>query len=227
VSNNGVNNGGGNIGYKFANGGPIKWELGGGGIANIADAIAMQNTGANLPAFPGFGFNSATEMLVHRVPGLNAHAELDIKQLSLLGEFVGATQQFAPANLTYDRAGAQPRAMHFEGDYSFNFIHFPTVFTLAYDHSWQALGLNLPQNSYTGDINISFWKDTIETIEYRHDTNYPSGTTAFSTNIAGYSPGGGFNNTTGAPLANNLVAFPTVSQGGSQNTVILQAGLYF
>lgn len=109
--------------------------------------------------------------------------------------------------------GARPQAVHLEGDYSFKIVNrFPAVFSLAFDRSWQALGLNVPEKSYTADLNMSFFKNTIETLEYRHDINYS--TNDFS---SGNNNGNGF---TFPPI-------PVRSVGGTQNTVIAQIGAYF
>lgn len=206
----GIDNGGANLGYQYS-GDKFGTNIGVGAIANIADAQGMQNTGGSPPTFPGFGYNPNTENIAKRVPAADAHAELDIGKLTLLGEYVGATTDFAAQNLSYDSQGAAPKATHVEGDYNFKVFNWPSVFTLAYDHSWQALGLSLPQNSYTMDLTTSIWKDTIEELEFRHDLNYPTSDRA---------------------NGNYLVQAPFIplevpSVGGSQNTVILQVGAYF
>lgn len=208
TTNEGVNrvdDGGVNVGYKHE-GDRVSFEIGAGAIADISDAQGFQSTGAPLDTFQGFGYSSATEELSRRVPGANVHGELDLGKLSLVTEFVSATSSYAEENLSFNGKGAHPSAVHVEGDYSFTmFSNFPSVFTLAYGHSAQSLALNIPKDSYIAAITTSFWKDTIEELEYRHDQNYSS---------ANYSSGNGFE-------------IPVNSQGGGQNTVTLQAGVYF
>lgn len=203
-----INNGGANIGYKYT-GAHTGFNVGVGGIGNIADANGFQNTGASLPFFPGFGFTSDTEDLQHGVPGFDAHGEYDIGKLALIGEFVTATRSFSPLDLSYNWGGARPRATHFEADYTSKLFCWPAVYTVAYGHSYQALGLNLPRASYFAVITTSIWKDTIEAIEYRHDDNYPP-----SDWSSGNNGSGTFN-------------IPVRSPGGGVNTVTLQAGIYF
>ena len=205
TSNNasGINNGGVNLGYKYDNGTNVV-NIGAGAINDIADSLGMQKTGAAPMAFQGFGFSSGTENLYHLVPGFDVHGRLTLNNLTLYSEYITATRSFDPRDLSFNNSGAQPQALHLEGDYNFNMFHWPSVFTLAYGHSWQALGVNIPQDSYIAEVTTSIWKDTIEAIEYRHDKNYPA---------CDNSGGSGF---------------PVVaSAGGSQNTVTLQAGVYF
>jgi hypothetical protein len=200
----GINTGGVNGGYLYDNGGVNTFYLGGGYINDIADSLGMQKTGISPPSFPGFGFHSGTEQLVHLVPGVDLDAHVSLNKLTLVSEFITATRSFDPTDLSFDNNGAEPKALHLEGDYSFNMFNWPSFFTLAYGHSWQALGVNVPKDSYIAVLTTSIWKDTIEAIEFRHDQNYPTSDT---------SGGEGF---------------PVVaSVGGSQNTVTLQAGVYF
>ena len=65
--------------------------------------------------------------------------------------------------------------------------------------SWQALGLNVPENMITATIGASLWKYTSEKIEFRHDINYKNGNTA--------SGGGSFSLGPIGPHVNNTITF--------------------
>jgi outer membrane murein-binding lipoprotein Lpp len=207
----GIDDFGGNVGLKYS-GDVIKFNVGGGGINNIADSILMQNTGQNINAFQGFSETEATEQIVHRVPGADVHGELDIGKLTMISEFVSATQSFDPLDLTFDGFGAKPRAFHNEMDYTFNILKRPSLLGIAYDESWQSLALGLPKNSYFAIFSTSIWKNTIESLELRHDVQYPSSDTA-----------GGR-----CDISINPSAFclnpPT---GGTDNAITGQIGVYF
>lgn len=206
TTSNSINNGGANLGYQY-NGDKFSANVGGGYLINLADSLGLQSTGNPIPnSFQGFGLDSSTENIAHKVSGVDAHGELDIGKLTLLAEYVGSAGSFATQDLSYNGDGARPQAVHLEGDYSIKaFDKWPTIFTLAYGRSWEALGVNVPKDSYVAEVNTSFWKNTIETIELRHDINYSSSDT-FS--------GEGF------PV-------PVNSSGGTQTTVIAQLGAYF
>lgn len=212
-TNSRTNRGGANIGYKYSGADDIGFNVGAGIIGNLADSLDMQLTNAPV-GFQGFGFSTLTEQIQHTVPATDVHGELDIKKLSLIGEFLGANRAFDPLDLSFNGSGAKPSAMHLEADYTFNLVNWPSVFTLAYGHSWESLALNLPQNSYIVQLTTSIWKDTIEAIEFRHDSNYPSSDFANGNNTAFIE--------NGIPLP-----FDVRSVGGTQNTVTAQIGVYF
>ncbi|HVV68664.1 MAG TPA: LbtU family siderophore porin [Gammaproteobacteria bacterium] len=208
---------GANAGYKFkSSNGFYSADIGTSYINNIAEAQGYQLNGLGSGFFQGFSENSSTEFLQHPVPGFDAHFNANIGNLSLENEFVTATKEFAKQDLSFNGSGAEPSALHIEGDYTIKNI-FDTeknlAIFLAYDRSWQSLALNIPQNSYIGGLSTSIWKNTIEAIEFRHDTNYPSSDTA-----------------SGICNPDNLdepTVCPVPVLGAKQNQVIAQIGVYF
>jgi len=204
VASTGINQWGVNAGYVYNCDG-INVEIGAGYIANIADSTGMQFTGNSL-GFEGFAKDSDTEMLGHRVPAYDVHAEFGYEDLSLAVEYVGMTRSFDTMDLMYNYSGANPDALHAEASYKFQLFTKPSRITVAYGHTDEALGLGLAENSYTGAFSMSLWKNTIESIEYRHDSNYSS------SDVSG-----------GAGSVPDVVS----SAGGSRNTVLGQIGVYF
>lgn len=153
-------------------------------INNMADAAGMQQTPAS-SGFAGFGgpvppmkAGINFEDLVHRVPGFDIHGNWGMGDYSLLAEYVTAKTNFSPADITYDGHGAKPQAFNAEFAYSVPIFCKPTVFTVGYGQTSEALAFLLPKRRYDAAINISLWRDTIESLEYRHDINYSSGSTA-------------------------------------------------
>lgn len=205
---------GGNAGYKYSSAnGFLNYQFGMGVVNDIAEAQGYQLTGSPSGFFQGFSQSPATENLQHYVPGFDAHASIALGPISFYSEYVTATESFAWQDLTYNNSGAKPSAGHIEGDYTFKLFNKPSSFTLAYEHTWQSLPLNVPQNSYIGAFNISIWKNTIESLEYRHDTNYSSSDT-----------GGGICD----PGNTGVATFCSFnSTGGEQNSVLAQIGVYF
>lgn len=200
----GINQGGINIGYeKTFDKGSI--NIGGGYIRNIADATGFQITGAST-GFLGFGINDATEWLAHPVPAYDLHSELAIGKFTLFGEYIWTTRAFAVNNLSFDGGGARPTASNFELGYNFKFASCPASLAVGFGTTTEALALNLPKSSFFTAFNISIWKDTIESLEFRHDENYSALDTA----------GGA----TAVPFIINSV-------GGSRNTFTAQIGVYF
>lgn len=202
--------GGGNVGYKFVFSPDINWTVGGGAISDMTDSQGMGNTGASAPQFPGFTnlpSGSSTYPFVHTVPGADVHSELVIHQWALVGEFVSATTQFATQDMVFNNEGAQPSAAHVELEYNFLINGKPSVAGCSYGHSWEALALNLPANSYDAFVRTSWWKNTVEALEFRHDTDY--GTSDIST------------------AANPFGPFTNQGTGKSRDLLVAQLGVYF
>jgi hypothetical protein len=97
-----------------------------------------------------------------------------------------------------------------EANMTFRAFHRPSSLGLGYQWSHDALALNLPQQSLLGVFNISIWKDTVESIEYRHDIDYAPSQFA-----------NGANSATSAPNQN------TWGTGKGADTVSAQIGVYF
>lgn len=206
LDNNGLRNYGGNAEYIFTK---PKWnvDVAGSYIRSIADSIGMQNNGNNgLNNFKGFATNNNTEVL-NPVPGLDARGTLSIQAFSITGEYVTASRTFSQSVLSFDNQGAKPSAFHTEAEYKFSVLEKPSAVIIGYDQSKDALGLLIPKKRYIATVSTSIWKDTIESLEFRHDIDYSS------TDIAYGQSGLGFN--------------PINGTGKSGNTLTLQVGLYF
>lgn len=203
-----ANNGGINLGYRFNMAKPdINGDIGIGWIGNIADSSGMQNTGAQ-PQFNGFGgpMTYGNEKLVHRVPALNLRGKISYRDhLDFIAEYVGATTTFNTNDLSFNARGAKPWAINTEAAYTFSLCDFPTSVGVGYSEAKQALALGLPERRMGAVINTSFWHNTIQSLEFRHDINYPSSTVATGSGVT--------------PL--------TTGMGTYDNVVTLQFDLFF
>ena len=223
--------GGANIGYNTLNFKNGQIDIGIGAITNMADSQGMQNNGLSpnltiitlnngtvlsVPTqFAGFGNTPNGNALAHNVIGADVHFEGSYKNLSLIAEFIGATQNFSPADMTFNGGTARPQAMHVEAEYSLTILDRALTFGLVFGKTWQAFALNLPEQSYAFIISTALWKNTMLGIEYRHDINYPSGTTATGT-------------TAGTTLTNQAATLPVpIANGRQRNMITLQLGAYF
>ncbi len=198
-----INNGGINAGYGFKMN-QVNADIGGGFIANIADSQGMQYTG-NQPLFAGFGgptvqnvitttgtttsiisVNTGNEQLVHRVPAYDAHILLGVgDNIQLLGEYITASTNFNPNDMTFNSHGARPRALHLEGVYNLPTFSTPTSVSLAFDATRNALAIGLPAKRYSFVVNKSWWKDTLQSLEFRHDINYSASSTSSGSGVTG------------------------------------------
>jgi hypothetical protein len=204
LNNNGLHNYGANVDYAFTK---PKWnvDLAASYIRNIADALGMQHNGNSLlPGnFDGFATNNTTEIL-NPVPGLDARATWSMGSFSLTGEYVTASHSFAQSVLSFDNQGAKPSAFHTEFAYKFNVFTKPSAFIVGYDQSQQALALLIPKKRYIATVSTSILRDTIESLEFRHDIDY---------------------NVSDIAIGQSLT--PINGTGKTSNTITLQVGLYF
>lgn len=187
-----ISNGGINFGYRYAYNDIINGDFGGGVIRNIADSQGMQNTG-NSPFFGGFGGvnNSGKEQISHQVPAIDLRGLFSVGgSIDLLAEYIGAVQSFSTSDMTLNSHGARPRAFNVEAAYTFKSFVKPTSVAIGYGKTKDALAIGLPLARYALTVNTSFWKDTIESLEFRHDVNYAASNVATGSNIAVYPASG-------------------------------------
>lgn len=201
--------GGGNLGYVYQIS-EIKGEIGAGYIGSIDDAAGMQNSGA-LPftTFGGFGSFSNGSEAVRKTPAFDLHGNVAFDRFNLVGEWVESTESFRPQDLSFNGQGARPAAALGELDMTFRAFNRPASIGVGYQWTKEALALNLPQHRISGVFNISIWKDTVESLEYRHDIDYKANQ---------YANGA-------APVG--VVNANTVGTGRSSDTVSAQIGVYF
>lgn len=189
-----VNNYGADLGYLFKTN-QASGDVGISGVANVADSLGMQANGITASnQFQGFGYaptgaTSSAEVLNHRVPGLNAHLELNVNQYTLYAGANTATTHFAPQDLSYNGHGAKPAAAHIEGIYNFNIGKYPSFLGLGFDESWQALALASPKTRYITTFGTSLFQDTVEYLEFKHELNYSANDTAGGQNLSVILPG--------------------------------------
>ena len=201
--------GGANLGY-ILNVGEVSAEIGGSAISSIDDAGGMQFTGS-VPGTTFGGFSSITNgnEVVRKTPALGVHGNFSVDRYNFTAEWVGTTTPFRTQDLSFNGRGAKPQAVQLEAGVTFNVFDKPSSVALGYQWSKDALALNLPQQRIAGVFNISIWKDTVESLEYRHDINYP--TTQYAN---GASPSG-------------FVNANTIGPGGSSDTLLAQIGVFF
>jgi len=201
--------GGANLGYVFKYG-EDSGEVGVSYISSIDDAAGMQSTGSAIgTTFGGFGsFTNGSEM-VRKTPAMDVHGILGFDRYNFTAEWAGAIEPFRAQDLSFNGRGAKPQGLQLEAGMTFRSFDRPSSVGLGYQWTKDALALNLPHYRFAGVYNISIWKDTVESIEYRHDIDY---------NVNQFANGA-------APQG--FVNANTVGSGKASDTVSLQIGVYF
>jgi len=185
-------------------------EIGVSFISSLNDAGGMQYTGS-VPRTTFGGFASVTNgnENVHKTPGIDAHLATSFDRYNITLEWASSLGRFNVNDLSYNGFGALPQAAQIEGGVTFILFDRPSSIAAAYQLSTQTLALNMPRQRINAVYNISIWKDTVESLEYRHDIDF--GRNQFAN---GASPTG-------------LVNQNTVGTGGSADTLLAQIGIYF
>ncbi len=202
--------GGANLGYIF-NTDKTSTEIGASYISTLDDSGGMQFNGSPTGGkFAGFSSVTNGSEAVRKTPAVGIHANMSIDRFTFTAEWIGATQPFRTQDLSYNGQGAQPQAAQLEAGVTFKTFDKPSSVALGYQWSKEALALNLPAQRIAGVYSISIWKDTVESLEYRHDIKYP---------VNQYANGA---SAPGLPSNLNIV-----SQGGTSDTLLAQIGVYF
>ncbi|MCR9192374.1 MAG: LbtU family siderophore porin [Gammaproteobacteria bacterium] len=186
-------------------------EVGASLVTALNDSGGMQTTGSPVgTTFGGFGSFTNGNEDVHKIPGLDVHVTMSFDRYNITTEWLTSVKPFNTNELSFDGKGAQPQALQLEGGVTFISFTRPSSLALAWQWSSQALALNIPRQRINTTYNISIWKDTVESIEYRHDIDY--GPNHYANGATPES---------GTPNEN------TLGSGGSADTVLLQIGIYF
>ncbi len=197
-----INNGGINVGYRAKKEGS-GMDIGAGVLANIADSFGLQRTLNGPGVWGGFGagaYNACgpggtgpcgSESIVHRVPAYEMRAMFDIgEHWDLLAEYIFASTAFNPNDATFKSIGAKPQALNAEIAYSFCAFNRPNSIAVGYGMTKEALMLGLPAQRWGVVWNTSIWRDTLESLEFRHDRDYAGSATSSGNNIPGPTPSG-------------------------------------
>lgn len=201
--------GGLNLGYIYGRG-DVTGEVGASFLSSLNDSGGMQRNGSQPgTTFGGFSSPSNGSENVKKIPGVGAHWNMSFDRYNLTAEWVASMHAFRTQDLSFNDHGASPQAGQLEAGMTFMSFHRPSSLGIDYQWTRDALALNLPQQRISAVYNISIWKDTIESLEYRHDINYKLGQYA-----NGAAPAG-------------IVNANTLGTGGSSDTVLAQIGVFF
>ena len=151
-----------NAGYAFEKEN-FNFDVGMGWINSIGDSDTLSDTLSD---------NTPTGEIKDYVGGFTAHAIFSWQGLTLIGEYLGATDEFEVAELEFKGAGAKPETWNIELGYTFEIASHETVVALAYQGSNEALALGLPEERYLGTIGVGLIDGLSLALEYAHDKDY-------------------------------------------------------
>ncbi len=201
--------GGFNLGY-IVNAHDFTGEVGASVISSVNDATGMQYTGSAIgTTFPGFGVPLYGSEDVQKTPTGGVHATVSFDRYNVTAEWITNLRSFREQDLSFNGDGVQGSAGQLEAGVTFMTLARPSGFYLGYQWTNQLLALNLPRQRFISTYNISIWKDTVESIEYRHDINYAPDDFATGASTPGF------------------VNQYTYGSNGSYDMLSLQIGVFF
>ncbi|MDH5764437.1 MAG: LbtU family siderophore porin [Gammaproteobacteria bacterium] len=133
-------------------------------ISSIADTDAVQDHLMNGPP--------AIIALADQVAGLSVHAAMNMNNFAMVLEYVGALDQFAPAEISFGGVGAEPSAMNLEFAVSFPMGAREGTLAVAYQATDEAVELGLPETRAIIAVSTEIYDATSLAFEYFRDTDY-------------------------------------------------------
>lgn len=194
---------GANLAYQTMHNGK-RAEFGISYLSSINDASGMQTVSASAGQFAGFSASNAARA-VNKVPAIDLHANFNMSAFAMSAEWVSGIKKFRTTDLSFNQQGARPQAFNVEAAYTFTFHKHPVSSAIGYGWSNQALVLGLPKQRVAAVFSSSIWRNTVQSLEFRHDIDYRASDLG--------AGAGSTANTTGT--------------GKSSNTVTAQMGVYF
>ncbi len=146
-----------NGGFAFENE-DFSLDIGAGWINSIAASDTLADT------LPG--------EIDDYVAGWTAHAVINWRNFTLIGEYLAATNDFEAGEMDWKDGGAEPEAWNLEAACTFEVAGHETVFALAWQGTDEALALELPEDRYMGTLSVVIVDGLTFSLEYAHDEDY-------------------------------------------------------
>jgi hypothetical protein len=150
-----VNQFGANLGFAGE-----RMDIGVGYLSSLADADANQEVIATI------------DTMQKRVAGFAAHAVIGVGPFSVIGEYVGASDRFATADLAFNGDEAQPSAWNLEVDYHFRMLGKEAGFGVGRQQSVEAVALGLPESKTLAALSVEVALGTAISAEYALAQDY-------------------------------------------------------
>ena len=106
------------------------------------------------------------------VPAFAASIVVGVDDITVIAEYVTATENFQPSEIAFRDAGAEPSAMGFEVAYGFDLAGSDATFALGYQKSDQAVALELPRERVLGALSVGIMENVTLALEWARDDDY-------------------------------------------------------
>lgn len=107
-----------------------------------------------------------------QVGGWSASALLRIGNLSLLAEYLGATEDFEMGEMEFEGEGAEPTSYIVEAAMDFELAGMPATFALGYQETDEAAALELPEERFMVGLSVEMMDGVALAVEGAFDEDY-------------------------------------------------------
>lgn len=166
---------GANLGYATENN-TLSLDVGLSFINSIEDSDSITGTLNDNHVVAGNPVAGHVTLMSDHVVGVGAYGILGYRGFKLIGEYVGAAEDFAFVELPWRvTEGARPAAWNGELGYTFDWSGKETTLAAAWQGTDEAWVLGLPENRYLAAISVGIFKNTMLSLEWFGDEDYEIG----------------------------------------------------
>lgn len=106
------------------------------------------------------------------VSGWGASAMLRLGNLSLLAEYLGASEDFEVDEMAFDGEGAEPSSYMVEAAWDFDLAGKPATIAVGYQETDEALALELPEERFLLGFSVEIMEGVALAVEGAFDDDY-------------------------------------------------------
>ena len=106
------------------------------------------------------------------VAGFGASIVVGVADITVIAEYVTATENFEASEIEFRGMGAEPSAMGFEVAYGFDLAGSEATFALGYQETDQAVALELPRERTIGALSVGIMENVTLAFEWARDDDY-------------------------------------------------------
>ncbi len=107
-----------------------------------------------------------------QVSGWSASTFLQFGNLSLLAEYLGATEDFEMSEMGFEGEGAEPISYMVEAALDFELARMPATFALGYQETDEAAALELPEERFLVSLSVEMMDGVALAVEGVFDEDY-------------------------------------------------------
>jgi hypothetical protein len=145
----------------------------------IAATLGYINNFADSDGISGL----ATQSITQHIGGWAAAFNMTSGSFNLIGEYVGATDDFAANTLATTSAAASPSAWNIEAAYNFSIQSIPSTIAIGFQGTDEATDIGLPENKTLLALSMMIMENTSLSFEFANEEDYAGADTDTLTGV--------------------------------------------